>query len=195
MKLERLEVRLRPKNSAEMELIEALEAQDGNYGGKNELMRECLRRGYTALKQKMESLSGEGDEIAALDALAQAFASGDYGYRVVKTYLNSRNQHSPAALPVEKVVPPSNVGAVMPIAVSVMVPEQIDSAQDVPPAVIDALISVAAPPVSNAIAVEAEALPPIESASEDVPADRPKRVVDWTKMRGLAGSGDEGGAK
>ena len=37
MKLERLEVRLRPKNPAEQELIEALEAQDGIYGGKTRI--------------------------------------------------------------------------------------------------------------------------------------------------------------
>lgn len=195
MKLERLEVRLRPKNSAEMELIEALEAQDGNYGGKNELMRECLRRGYTALKQKMESLSGEGDEIAALDALAQAFASGDYGYRVVKTYLNSRNQHSSTALPVQKTAPMPDVNVVMPLAAPVVAPVQIEPTQEVSPAVVDALISVAEPLVSSATALEEEVLSPIETASVEVPSERPKRSVDWTKMRGLAGSGDEGGDK
>lgn len=69
MKLERLEARLRPRTPLSKK-HRGLEAQDGIYGGKNELMRECLRRGYAALKQKMESLSGTGDEVATLDTLA-----------------------------------------------------------------------------------------------------------------------------
>jgi|GEM_PF-3801036 len=178
MKLERLEVRLRPKNPAEQELIESLEAQDGIYGGKNELMRECLRRGYTALKQKMERLSGTGDEVArdevaTLDALAQTFASGEYGYRVVKTYLDARN-HTKAGSdghPSDKVV-----------AVSVAA---------------DPVQTVAGPP--SAVPVAPEVQQQAAQPAAPVPADgagegTPKRV-DWSRMRGLAGSGGGDGGE
>jgi len=153
MKLERLEVRLRPKNPAEQALIEALEAQDGIYGGKNELMRESLLRGYSVLKQKMESLSGSTDEVATHDVLAQTFASGEYGYRVVRTYLDARNQAKAGSngQPSDKVV--------------------------AAPAAADLVQTVVGP-----------------SSTAPVPADgagegAPKRKVDWSRMRGLAGSG------
>ena len=98
MKLERHEVRLRPKYPAEAELIAALAAQSETYGGKNELMRQCLVRGYLLFKQKMEAMSATGTEVAALDALAQAEMSGDYGYRVIKTYLGAKAGSSAALL-------------------------------------------------------------------------------------------------
>ncbi|MCB3688311.1 hypothetical protein D7249_25065 [Stutzerimonas stutzeri] len=197
MKLERLEVRLRPKNPAEQELIEALEAQDGIYGGKNELMRECLRRGYTALKQKMESLSGTGDEVATLDALAQTFASGEYGYRVVKTYLDARN-HAKAGSdgqPSDKVVAasvaadPVQTVAEPPSAVPVAPEVQQQAAQ----AALDAVVADVAPaqaPQQPEQAEQPAAPVPADGAGEGAP----KRKVDWSRMRGLAGSGGgEGG--
>lgn len=163
MKLERLEVRLRPMNPAEAELIDALEEKDGIYGGKNELMRECLRRGYTALKQKMENLSVSGDEVATLDALAQTFASGEYGYRVVKTYLDARSHAKAPAVTQHK---PSEPPVVVPA---------------VPVAPVEVLIERAQP--SAPIAASADAGQSAEAGA------RPK--VDWSRMRGLAGVGSK----
>jgi hypothetical protein len=169
MKLERLEVRLRPKNPIEQELIEFLKAQDGIYGGKNELMRECLRRGYTALKQKVERLPGTGDEVSMLDALAQTFASGEYGYRVVKIYLDARNQAKAGSN-----VQPSDGAVTASVATNLV---QTATEPPEPPSGV---------PMS----------PPAHSPEQpDAPAfaggageGAPKRKVDWTRMRGLAGS-------
>lgn len=196
MKLERLEVRLRPKNHAEQELIEALEAQDGIYGGKNELMRECLRRGYTVLKQKMESLSGTGDEVATFDALAQTFASGEYGYRVVKTYLNAHNQEKAGSdgQPSDKVI--AAPAAADPVQTVAEPPSTASSAPEVQQqatqVALDAVVTDVAP------AQASRQLEQAEQPAAPVPADRAgegasKRKVDWSRMRGLAGSA--GGAE
>lgn len=174
MKLERLEVRLRPMNPAEAELIDALEEKGSVYGGKNELMRECLRRGYTALKQKMENLSVSGDEVATLDALAQTFASGEYGYRVVKTYLDARSHANSGPIDsrhkaVETTAAAAPVAPVAPV-------EPVEPVE--PP--------VATPPPSVVVSSAMEPSAPAEQGG--------KRKVDWSRMRGLAGvGGDESG--
>lgn len=205
MKLERLEVRLRPKIPAEQELIQALEAQDGIYGGMNELMRECLRRGYMTLKQKMESLSGAGDEVATLDALAQTFASGEYGYRVVKTYLDARSlakarAEGHQAASEKSLVAPSAVVPAQEAAESVAEsplpaseePEPLSVSSEVQQqAVLDTAVAGGAQAVVAPEQPGAKDVGSVPSASlgEGVI----KRKVDWSRMRGLAGSGGEGG--
>ncbi len=188
MKLERLEVRLRPKNPAEQELIMALEAQDGIYGGKNELMRECLRRGYAALKQTIERLSSAGDEIATLDAMAQTVESGEYGYRIIKTYLDAQNQAKAGS-------DGHHAGKVSaaPIAAG-----PVQSAAQ-PPSIMTEVLEAQQPTVKTALDTEAPKQPelpagPAPTTSEG--EDAPKRKVDWSRMRGLAGSGggQDGGA-
>ncbi|KPY55642.1 hypothetical protein [Pseudomonas amygdali] len=89
-KLERLEIRLRPGVAGESEMITALAELDGMYGGKNELMRRCVFQGYLMLKQKMQSVSGSGNEVEAIDRLAHAILGSEYDYRVIKTYLHAR---------------------------------------------------------------------------------------------------------
>jgi len=116
LSLERLEVRLRPTHPAEKELIEALETQSGLYGSKTELMRDCLRRGYIALQRQVENLSEAGSEVAALDALAQTFASGQYGYRVIKTYLEAKATGN-SSVPQASAAPPAPPATVEPLAV------------------------------------------------------------------------------
>lgn len=162
MKLERFEVRLRPKNPAEQELIEALDAQGGIYGGKNDLMRECLRRGYAAIKQKMESMPGTGGEVETIVALAQDFVRSEYGYRAVKTYLNVRNQAKAGSAG-------QSSGKV------IAAPAAADPAQTV----------VAPPPQQPEQAEHLAAQAPDEGAVEVAT----KRKVDWSRMRWLASSG------
>lgn len=179
MKLERLEVRLRPGIKAEKEVIDALEAPGAAYGKKNELMRECLRRGYNALRKKAQSLVDDGsDEITILDALAQTFSCGDY--RVMKTYLDaSANVHVSGVLASDVLIPSSS--KVVTTA----------SLQDI------ATETLAV--VAREVLLEGKALPsPIEEATAEVKAtevsaDRVPARPDWSRMRGLAGSGGNGG--
>ncbi|AYK20534.1 hypothetical protein [Aeromonas veronii] len=150
-------------------------------------MRECLRRGYTALKQKMESLSGTGDEVATLDALAQTFASGEYGYRVVKTYLDARNQAKAGSdgHPADKVVAASVVAdpvqtVAEPPSTAPVAPEvQQQAAQ----AALDAVVADVAPaqaPQQSEQAEQPAAPVPADGAGEVLPS------VRWTG-RGCVG--------
>lgn len=180
MKPERLEVRLRPNNSAEKELIEALDAQDGNHGGKSDLMRECLRIGYATLKNRMKNLSGQGDEIAALDALAQAFSSGEYGYRIVKTYLNAKNKHGSVAAKNQEA--PHKM---MDMEVTPLVSSTVASASDQLASTLDANQNSEYEEIKQ----ENSSIIEVSIAAVDNPKKAVK-AVDWSKMRGLAGSGD-----
>ncbi len=156
---ERFDVRLRVKDPAERELIDALEGA-AVYGGKNELMRECLRRGFLLLKQTMEHIPGD-DEVRALDALAQAFVSGDYSYRLVKVFLAARNRVAgdQEARGVQ--------GGPSPAVVQEQTPE----------------------PVQTPVALPA--VPVGQESSPVVAADGGERRVDWRRMRGIAGTGGE----
>jgi len=89
-KTERFELRLRPNIAAEAALLSELEAQDGVYGGKTELLRECLRRGFTALGAAVDSLPADATEEDILNALASTFAAGGYSYRIGKLFLDAR---------------------------------------------------------------------------------------------------------
>lgn len=156
---ERFDVRLRVKDPAERELIDALEGS-AVYGGKNELMRECLRRGFLLLKQTMEHIPSD-DEVRALDALAQAFVSGDYSYRLVKVFLAARsrvagNQETRGVQ-----------GGPSPAVVQEQAPEPVQT------------------PVAHLSAV------PVEQESSPVLTDGGDRRVDWRRMRGIAGTGGE----
>jgi len=181
MKLERFEVRLRPKNPAEKALIDALDSQDGIYGGKNELMRECLCRGYMTLKQKMESLANSGDEMTTLDVLAQTFANGEYGYRVVKTYLNVRDQVKAEAGGHPEPEREAGTGAEPPLAaVSASQMQQ----QDVQ-AVLDTVVADVIPAREPASLAERD-------LAGNVDEGVPKPKMDWSRLRGLAASGGSG---
>lgn len=199
--LERLEVRLRPNIAEENELIEALAELDGKYGAKNELMRQCVMRGFLLLKQKMQSVSGSESEVGAIDALAHAISGGEVGYRAVKTYLHARQQMA-------KVAKAEGATSVAPVA-----PLQAPDAVDLVPAVQPAVqAQVALHAESGATTrkegqelVEAgsdEALPhgseqaalSVASADEPVVEVAKKRPVpDWSNLRTVAGSVGGGG--
>lgn len=202
-KLERLEVRLRPNIAAENELIEALAEQDGIYGAKNELMRQCVIRGFLLLKQKMQSVSGSEDEVGAIDALAQAIVGGEYGYRVIKTYLHARQQVAEAggATTVAPVAASTNPDPKLAPKVLEAAPvaPQFEQAQAALDAVADAVtVKVEQEPAEDQasspdqnLSQNADSAEPVESPPAE---SRPKH--DWSAMRKVAGStGTNGGGK
>lgn len=89
--IEKIDLLLRPHNDAEKELIDALEELTGCYGGKNQLMRDCVLRGFMLLKQRIQHLEVD-NKTSTLDVLADAMTSSDgrhYGYRLIKTYMDA----------------------------------------------------------------------------------------------------------
>lgn len=199
--LERLEVRLRPNIAEENELIEALAELDGKYGAKNELMRQCVMRGFLLLKQKMQSVSGSESEVGAIDALAHAISGGEVGYRAVKTYLHARQQMA-------KVAKAEGATSVAPVA-PLQAPDAVDLVPVVQPAV-QAQVALhaesgATSPKEGQERIEAgseEALPQgseqaalsVASAVEPVVEVAKKRPVpDWSNLRTVAGSVGGGG--
>lgn len=178
MKIERLEVRLRPGIDAEKELIHALEENSRAYGKKSEFMRECLRRGYSALRKEAKGLIDEGsDEITILDALAKAFTVSDY--RVMKTYLDScadlnEKYSSESGKVISKKETETSIK---------------DAARELQNVVSRAAHSEEeSPPLRNNDAST-------ETKDNDISSERVPVRPDWTRMRGLAGSGGGGGTK
>ena len=84
----RFDIRLRSNKSDESALIEALEKQSAIYGGKGELLRECLNRGFMAFKQNIADANSRDDE-AIISALIQSDVMYGLNYRVAKNYLEA----------------------------------------------------------------------------------------------------------
>lgn len=172
----RVDVRLQQKNPAEQELIAALDAKDGLYGGKNELMRECLLRGYMILKQKVDGLVLPAGEAAIRDALAGTFSSNEFIYRVIQAYLDTKMVR--------------DVSEDHPCAGAAPVKDEQSSITQSPP-VPTAIIPPTVEQVTSAPAPEPAPVRIAEPEPEPEPErkdDGGGRRLDWSKMRGIAGS-------
>ena len=88
-KIERFELRLRPHLAAEAALLDSLEAREDVYGGKTELLRECVRRGYLALLETRAKLPTDASEDDILKAFAAEFSASGYSYRIGKLFLDA----------------------------------------------------------------------------------------------------------
>lgn len=186
MQIKRFEVRLRDKVRAERELNEALDERDGQYGGRNDLMRECLQRGYSVLVRKVEELdkaTESGNEMAMLDALARAF-DNEYSYRVVRTFLSAirHRQAAPSA--------PVQAQEAMPAPVQAPVEEHKPEQAPMPSPDLGVVEpqEEADTPAGTETAADAQR----QAAAEAVPGSKPK--PNWGRFKGLAGSGDSGGS-
>lgn len=169
IKTERFELRLRPNIPAEAALLSELEAQNGVYGGKTELLRECLRRGFTALGAAVDALPQHATEEEILDALASQFQAGEYSYRIGKLFLDARalvaEQAKNSPMPSSR----SGSAAAKPVDTPAPRPEAHESA---------ALTDLASS---------------VQPAPENQPAVAPsaaRPAADWARLRGIAGSGD-----
>lgn len=185
MQIKRLEVRLRDKVPAERELIEALDERDGQYGGRNELMRECLQRGYGVLVRKVEELdkaTESGNEMATLDALARAF-DNEYSYRVVRTFLKAIRHRQAAASAPEQAQEATPAPAPVQAPVEERKPEQVPAPPPDP--------GVVEPQEDADTSAGAETAADAEQ-QEAAPGPKPK--PNWGRFKGLAGSGDSGGS-
>jgi len=191
LKLERLEIRLRPGVAGENEMIVALAELDGKYGEKNELVRRCLFQGYLILKQKMQSVSGSGNEIEAIDALAQAIQGSEYDYRVIKTYLHARQ----AMAETEQANGQSRMkpaGKAVESVIAEPTPQPVTPVQAALDAVADAIaVKVVVPSpedVTQRSTALAEVAPERAVQDEPAPAPAPARKHNWAHMRTVAGS-------
>lgn len=88
MTQERIELRFNPGNPEENALLEALEAQGGEYGGKGRFLKARLLLGYVAIMRELASIQQEHDPLSALDRLARSVSSGHY--RVLRELLCDR---------------------------------------------------------------------------------------------------------
>ncbi|CAM3663180.1 hypothetical protein BOFL111202_17615 [Bordetella flabilis] len=182
-KKERFEIRLRANIAAEADLLAELEARDGVYGGKTELLRECLRRGFVALRTAVDKQPADATEESILDALASTFPTGEYSYRIGKLYLDAREAvtHGTPMEPSASDVTRDNRD------------DQTRSPESAFPASELAEASSPAGPVPQPEApVSADSPGPVQ-ASE--PSDNPKPrppAVDWGRLRGIAGREDDG---
>ncbi|MGS0567153.1 hypothetical protein [Xanthomonas oryzae] len=184
MQIKRLEVRLRDKVPAERELIEALDERDGQYGGRNELMRECLQRGYGVLVRKVEELdkaTESGNEMATLDALARAF-DNEYSYRVVRTVLKAIRHRQPAASAPEQAQE----------ATSAPVQAPVEERKTEPPAAPSSDPGVVEPQEDADTSAGAETA--ADAEQQAAPGSKPKPKPNWGRFKGLAGSGDSCGS-
>lgn len=169
MKTERFELRLRANIPAEAALLAELDAQNGVYGGKTELLRECLRRGFTALGAAVDAQPAQATEKDILDALASQFPTGAYSYRIGKLFIDAK--------------------AAVAKAVENPVPLRGEPVVDAPGSSPVAPVALAAPdpvPVSPSSAQQTSQ----ESHPEEPRAARP--AADWARLRRIAGSGDGG---
>lgn len=203
-KLERLEVRLRTTVADENELILALSEQEGTYGGMNELMRQCVMRGFMVLKSKMQNVSGSVGEVGAIDALAQAIIGGEYDYRVINTYLHARQQLAQAGMAADA-VPAATPIAPAPEVIHQRAPQALSSGDATQAALAAVAEEVLVPTVVDSKDVDAA---PVEqhlpSHAADAAGDgtqQPPQAVaskpkhDWKALRAVAGStGAEKGA-
>ncbi|WP_131798672.1 hypothetical protein [Achromobacter insolitus] len=209
-KIERFELRLRPNIAAESALLDALEEKDGIYGGKTELLRECLRRGFIALGEVVDAQPDTASEEAVLNALAARFHGGEYSYRVGKLFLDARaavGAEASGAAPVAEQRPtpteraeqrsPSLDPASMDLTASegAQMPASVPPEAPVsePPAVAQQEpASDPSEPPSHPIAAPDEAERPAESPGVDKAASAARPRPSWGKLRGIAGSGDAG---
>lgn len=163
-KTERFELRLRPNIPAEIGLLNELEQRDGVYGAKTELLRECLRRGFTALGAAVDSHPEGASEEVILASLASSFHSGEYSYRIGKLFLDAR----------EDIVKEAEPGNTQPASTT----EVEGNAERL------------TPPTQTQSQPTAEPTLKDESASEV--ADSPvKSQTNWNRFRRVAGSGDD----
>lgn len=191
MQIKRLEVRLRDKVPAERELIEALDERDGQYGGRNELMRECLQRGYGVLVRKVEELdkaTESGNEMATLDALARAF-DNEYSYRVVRTFLKAI-RHRQAAASAPEQAQEATPAPATPAPVQAPVEER--KTEQAPEPSPDPGVVEPQEDADTSAGAETAADAEQQAAPETAPGSKPK--PNWGRFKGLAGSGDSGGS-
>lgn len=172
-KTERFELRLRPNIPAEAKLLAELDALDGVYGGKTELLRECLRRGFTALNAAVEAQPSEATEEEILDHLASIFPSGEYSYRIGKLFVDAR-----AMLKAEKVPDEPAAKAQAPVLAEPSLPQENSAHAEEAHSVHVSQDATATPQKSQAEG------PVVEDVGETKPP------VNWSRFRGLAGSGD-----
>ncbi|HHZ23900.1 TPA: hypothetical protein HH296_15930 [Xanthomonas vasicola pv. zeae] len=190
MQIKRLELRLRDKVPAERELIEALDERDGQYGGRNELMRECLQRGYGVLVRKVQELdkaTESGNEMATLDALARAF-DNEYSYRVVRTFLKAIRHRQAATSALEQ------AQEATPAPVQAPVDAPVEERKTEPPPAPSSDPGVVEPQEDADTSAGSETAADAEqrAAPEAAPGSKPK--PNWGRFKGLAGSGDSGGS-
>ncbi|MEP9781237.1 hypothetical protein [Xanthomonas euvesicatoria] len=190
MQIKRLELRLRDKVPAERELIEALDERDGQYGGRNELMRECLQRGYGVLVRKVKELdkaTESGNEMATLDALARAF-DNEYSYRVVRTFLKAIRHRQAATSALEQ------AQEATPAPVQAPVDAPVEERKTEPPPAPSSDPGVVEPQEDADTSAGSETAADAEqqAAPEAAPGSKPK--PNWGRFKGLAGSGDSGGS-
>ena len=98
-KCERLEIHLRPQKPFEKELIEIMDSMEAEYGHKSEFIRECLHLGLDSVKTKLDKVTQHSDVPSILDELAHLLKGDKYGYRVVKTFVDSYNQSNFLTIP------------------------------------------------------------------------------------------------
>ena len=90
MAQERIELRFSPGDADERALIDALEAQGGEYGVKGRFLKARLVRGFDAVLKELDGIERESDPLAALDRLARSVNSGHY--RVLRALLSQRQR-------------------------------------------------------------------------------------------------------
>lgn len=150
------------------------------------------------LKQKMQSISGSGSEVEAIDQLAQAILGSEYDYRVIKTYLHARQTIAEA----EQTI---GVSQVRPDAKGVDVvlaqpkPAPVTPVQAALDAVADAIAVKAVVPSAEdgeqRSAAVAEVAPERVFHAEPVSAPAPAPKHNWSHMRTVAGSTGDAGKK
>lgn len=171
-KTERFELRLRPNIPAEADLLAELDALDGVYGGKTELLRECLRRGFTALNAAVETQPAAATEEEVLDHLASVFPSGEYSYRIGKLFVDARavlRDGKGADLPVHKTQAPAQ-----PVESSLAYSDPAQEEQ--------------VPQENQGGGALADPPGPGNPVGDREAESRPR--PNWARFRGLAGSGD-----
>lgn len=216
-KIERFELRLRPNIAAESALLASLEAKDGVYGGKTELLRECVRRGYLALLEMRSKLPQDAPEDDILKAFAAEFSASGYSYRIGKLFLDAIDAVSNVSVQSDEMLGEAAVPGSRAMAAA--------AAQENAPATLQAPATSAAEaspalqtlarvevPVTPETAVVPEGETPetpeapeaIEEAApegrrdagSDAPEPSARPRVNWgSRLGGLAGSGDAGTKK
>lgn len=194
---ERFEIRLRATVPTEAALIDELTGLEGTYGGMNELMRKCLVRGFLLLEKQLQDVSTSSSEMAVLDAFAQAFDSDECDSRLLKTFMDARSTVKEASA--------AQGAAISPTAQGAHESPAIQAAQSTPdvPADQAALAQNNSPlpptqsPTAHEQAPAAAKDPEIESSHDEEPiAPAPKKPLDWSAFRNVAGvAGDGGPAK
>ena len=202
-KIERFELRLRPNITVEAALIDQLDRQDGIYGGKTQLLRECLRRGFVALGDAVAAQPATASEEAVLNALASKFQASEYSYRVGKLFLDAKGaveEGSPSA-PVSEGMSTHAADSNRSVGVGLVADHEVQ----ISPKALVASVPDAAASIPEEIVVasqsgqtgDSDGIPSSKPEQADVQEPEPpaKPPVNWSTFRNIAGSGDENSEK